>query len=202
MWNKVVEHIVACELAANIDAPVVARYCEAWSNWKRAEEFLHAHGETYTVRSLISGQPMVVQWPQAAHALRLATELSRLERVLGIGPFMRRRVKVNARPGTPHAHPTAFERAYCLGGPEATRKRLERQARGEWLKQTKLGEAATALREGSSVKVRNDQNVTPIGRSARGLALVERAVVDGRRSCVSMCAHSGRGSPQEGPSRC
>ncbi|MCK6477778.1 MAG: P27 family phage terminase small subunit [Phycisphaerales bacterium] len=61
-----------CELAANIDAPVVARYCQAWSSWKRAEEFLHAHGETSTGRSLVSGRPVVMQWPQAAHALRPA----------------------------------------------------------------------------------------------------------------------------------
>ncbi|MCG3121993.1 MAG: hypothetical protein GIKADHBN_00366 [Phycisphaerales bacterium] len=149
MWNKVVEHIVACELAANIDAPLVARYCQAWSSWKRAEEFLHAHGETYTVRSLISGQPVMMQWPQAAHALRLASELSRLERVLGIGPFMRRRVPVNARPGTPHAHPTAFERKYCRGGVDATRKRFERRARRERLKQMKLAEAAAAWRKGT-----------------------------------------------------
>ncbi|MCG3123913.1 MAG: hypothetical protein GIKADHBN_02351 [Phycisphaerales bacterium] len=72
MWNKVVEHIVACELAANIDAPLVARYGGAWSSSKRAEEFLNAHGETSTVRSLVSGRSVVVQWPHAAHALRLA----------------------------------------------------------------------------------------------------------------------------------
>lgn len=81
-----------------VDAGALARYCVLWLRWRKAEEFLAVHGDTYVVRGrpAADGKPGVPvgfkTYPQAQHALVLAHELLRLEREFGLTPSARARL--------------------------------------------------------------------------------------------------------------
>lgn len=129
MWHQLVDFLEACRILTMLDAPLIVQYCQTWSSWKRAEEFLHTHGETYPVKNPAGGAPLMLEWPQVKQALRLAAELTRIEKQLGISPHMRSKLRINARPGTAHAHKSEFDRRMEKGGVDAARKRRQRQQR-------------------------------------------------------------------------
>lgn len=126
LWRKVVEFTHAMGSLSLLDGPVVAQYCQVWSLWKRAEEFLHRHGDTYPTRVPGGGPPIQIEWPQAKQVRRLAAELSRLERQLGISPQMRGKLPVNARPDTPYAKGFKIDRLQRSGGVANGRRQRQR----------------------------------------------------------------------------
>lgn len=88
-----------------VDGNALARYCVLWLRWRRAEEFLAVHGDTYVVRGrpAADGKPGVPvgfkTYPQAQHALVLAHELLRLEREFGLTPSARARLVLDVVAG-------------------------------------------------------------------------------------------------------
>ncbi len=139
MWYKLTNFMAACRHLTLLDGPLLSRYCQAWSYWKRAEEFLQRHGETYPVKGAPGQGPLLLPWPHVAHALRLSSELSRIEKQLGLHPGFRCQLRVRARPDTQYAHPTEFERWTEGGGVEAARKRRQRQLRRQRARRAVIG---------------------------------------------------------------
>jgi P27 family predicted phage terminase small subunit len=92
MWRWVVPHLDTLKYVIVIDRGILARYCQAWSRWKRAEEFLQKYGETYPIKDSAGKVRCFCPWPQVAIAHQLGLLLLRLEQELGLSPASRTRI--------------------------------------------------------------------------------------------------------------
>ena len=93
-------HLDAMGVLTRLDQNALARYATLWVRYRKAEEFIEKHGDTYVVRDKPGpngepGQPVGFKtYPQWRHALALAQELVRLEREFGLTPSARARLSV------------------------------------------------------------------------------------------------------------
>ncbi len=88
----------AIGVVAHLDANALARYATLWVRYRKCEEFVAKHGDTYVAR----GKPGKDRepgpaigfklYPQAKQALALSVELLRLEREYGLTPAARARL--------------------------------------------------------------------------------------------------------------
>ena len=104
VWNQTVEHLEIMQLLTIVDGNALARYCQTFARWKRAEEFIQKYGETYPLKDEKGQVRCFMPWPQVAISHKLATLLTRLEQEFGLTPSARSRVSVGAtrtlaRPG-------------------------------------------------------------------------------------------------------
>jgi P27 family predicted phage terminase small subunit len=77
-----------------IDGNALARYCQLWSRWKRAEAFIQKHGDTYPLKDEKGRIRCLQQFPQVSIANKLAQQLTRLEQEFGLTPSARTRIHV------------------------------------------------------------------------------------------------------------
>lgn len=92
-------HLDAQGLLTRLDQNALARYATLWIRYRKAEEFIAKHGDTYVVHGRPGpngepGEPTLKTYPQWRHALSLAQELVRLEREFGLTPSARTRLSV------------------------------------------------------------------------------------------------------------
>jgi len=93
-------HLDAVGVLTRLDQNALARYATLWVRYRKAEEFIAKHGDTYVVRGKPgpNGEPAqpvgFKTYPQWRHALALAQELTRLEREFGLTPSARSRLSV------------------------------------------------------------------------------------------------------------
>lgn len=99
-WKYVIAELKKMGVLAESDRNALARYCVLWSRWKKAAQFIEAHGESYPIYAIDkegkvvyvakedgSKQPVVrqfAQFPQVATFKSLNTDLLRLEQQFGL----------------------------------------------------------------------------------------------------------------------
>jgi len=104
-WKRLVPRLERMGVLAGIDGHALARYCQTWSQWREAQEFIAKNGWTYPARDKEGNVMTVNRWPQVAIASDLADKLTRLEQQFGMTPSARTRLVVN-----PPAQPCGEDR--------------------------------------------------------------------------------------------
>ncbi len=100
-WNDLSARLQAMGVLGTIDWHALALYCQLWSRWRQAEEFLARHGDSYIVRDNRGEVRGVKLYPQVKLAGQLAEQLTRLGREFGLSPSARTRVQTIPMPRTP-----------------------------------------------------------------------------------------------------
>lgn len=110
VWDQVCDTIDGIGVLAVTDGAAIARYCEMFVRWWRANEFVQKNGETYpqyhidkdgnTLRNENGNKiiRMMRTWPQVAILSDLSTQLLRLEQQFGLTPAARAGLKVESKP--------------------------------------------------------------------------------------------------------
>ena len=89
VWARLVPLLQELYLLTRADANTLARYCQTYVRWKRAEQFIQQYGETYPVKSGNGIVKCFFNFPQVATAQKLSALLTKLERELGLTPAAR-----------------------------------------------------------------------------------------------------------------
>lgn len=100
MWRSLVPLLSAAGMLTKVDAAALTRYCQAWSRWKKAEEFLQKYGETYPLKDDQGRLRCFMPYPQVSIANQLSHTLTRLEQEFGLTPSARTRIQVDGRPAS------------------------------------------------------------------------------------------------------
>ena len=101
-WKQIVPKLQGMRVLTLADCNALARYCQLWSRWKKAELFIQKHGETYPLKDERGKIKCLMPFPQVAIAHKLAAQLTRLEQEFGLTPSARTRIKVEpVRVGDP-----------------------------------------------------------------------------------------------------
>lgn len=96
-WRRIIRHLEFMRILSPADRHALARYCQLWSRWKKAELFLQKYGETYPLKGENGEIKCFMPWPQVAIAGKLAQALTRLEQEFGLTPSARTRIVVDPR---------------------------------------------------------------------------------------------------------
>ncbi len=93
-WKQLVPKLDLMRVLTRIDRNALARYCQLWSRWKKAELFIQKHGDTYPLKDDSGRIKCLMPFPQVAIAHKLAGQLTRLEQEFGLTPSARTRIHV------------------------------------------------------------------------------------------------------------
>ncbi len=114
LWAETAPLLVQMRILTKADRQALARYCQTWSRWRKAEMFLQKYGESYPLKDDEGKVKCFMPWPQVSSANKLAGTLARLEQEFGLTPSARTRIDVNRcsmeHPPPPHT-PEDAERA-------------------------------------------------------------------------------------------
>ena len=94
-WRQLLPMLDQMGVLSRIDRNALARYCQLWSRWKKAELFIQKHGDTYPLKDERGNIRCLQQFPQVAIAHKLAGQLTRLEQEFGMTPSARTRINVD-----------------------------------------------------------------------------------------------------------
>ena len=87
-WKKIVKQMGIMGILTYADENLVARYCETWARWRRANQFIIEKGEGYPVTR--DGKIVSVhKFPQTVVASQLLSELTKMEDRMGLSPGSR-----------------------------------------------------------------------------------------------------------------
>jgi P27 family predicted phage terminase small subunit len=78
-WKQLVPKLEAMRVLTKVDRNSLARYCQLWSRWKKAELFIQKHGDTYLLKDDRGKIKYLMQFPQISITHKLAAQLTRLE---------------------------------------------------------------------------------------------------------------------------
>src|SRR5262249_25474783 len=92
--NEVVLRLEQIRVIAHIDGNALAKYCQLWTRWKKAELFIEERGDIYPLKDDMGRIKCFQQFPQVAIAHRLALALTRMEAEFGMRPSERSRINV------------------------------------------------------------------------------------------------------------
>lgn len=92
VWAQVSSILEESGVMTSADGNALARYCQLFARWKRAEQFIQQYGETYPVKSGNGTVKCFFQWPQVTIAQKLAITLTKLEHEFGLTPAARARI--------------------------------------------------------------------------------------------------------------
>ena len=84
-----------------------------YSRWRKAEEFLLKHGDSYPLKDGNGKIKCLQPFPQAANAHKLGALLTKLEQEFGLSPSAR--VRLSACLPPPPREPTDFDRFLMEG---------------------------------------------------------------------------------------
>ena len=76
-----------------IDGNALALYCQTWSRWRKAEEFIAQHGDSYIVKDRKGNFVGVRLYPQVKLANQLGQQVAQLGRDFGLSPSARARIR-------------------------------------------------------------------------------------------------------------
>lgn len=82
-----------------IDGDALAAYCDSWSQWSKARDFLKKHGFTFTIKGDDGKTKCVQQWPQVSIYNKMLAALRQYQQEFGLTPSSRSAIKVNANAG-------------------------------------------------------------------------------------------------------
>jgi P27 family predicted phage terminase small subunit len=97
VWAQLVPILEEMAVLTKADLNPLARYCQLFIRWKRAELFIQQYGETYPVKSARGQVKCFFAWPQVGIAHKLSQALTRLEQEFGLSPSARTHVEVDRR---------------------------------------------------------------------------------------------------------
>lgn len=95
-WRTLAPKLKGMRVLTEVDQNALARYCQLWSRWREAEEFIAKRGTTYSVRDKEGNVVSLKKYPQVAMADELADKLLRLEQHFGLTPSARTRLPGHA----------------------------------------------------------------------------------------------------------
>ncbi len=93
-WKRLVPQLKRMRLLTAADGDALVAYCQTWSRWKRAEEFLEKHGDVYPIRDEVGRVRCMQQFPQVAISRNLAQLLKAYQQEFGLTPSARTRIEV------------------------------------------------------------------------------------------------------------
>ncbi|MCA9312293.1 MAG: phage terminase small subunit P27 family [Phycisphaerales bacterium] len=93
-WDQLVPELEAMGVLTTIDGHALAVLCQTWGRWRKADEFIQKHGETYTVRDEMGKVRLVKRFPQVAVASDCVRTLNRFFQEFGLTPSARSRITV------------------------------------------------------------------------------------------------------------
>jgi len=96
VWAQVIPLLEEMGVMTSADSNALARYCQLFARWKRAEQFIQQYGETYPVKSGNGTVKCFFQWPQVTIAQKLSITLTKLEHEFGLTPAVRMRIEVQS----------------------------------------------------------------------------------------------------------
>ena len=98
-WKRVSADLDAMGLLAKTDENALARYCDCWDRWRKAQAFLAERGDYYVQRGpdflndqgeTVKGPTIkMIKFPQVLIYERLTVILSRTEQEFGLNPSAR-----------------------------------------------------------------------------------------------------------------
>jgi P27 family predicted phage terminase small subunit len=94
-WAALAPWLGVADVLRRTDANALARYCTLLARWRKCEEFIQKHGDTYTVKNNKGEVVGVKEFPQVRRASDLAAQLVRLEAEFGLTPSARSRIAVD-----------------------------------------------------------------------------------------------------------
>lgn len=93
-WREIVPQLHDMQVLSLIDRQALANYCQVWSRWRKAEEFLQKHGDALPIKDESGNLKYLAQFPQVAIARNLLTILNRYQAEFGLTPSARTRISV------------------------------------------------------------------------------------------------------------
>jgi P27 family predicted phage terminase small subunit len=105
-WGQVLPQLRQMKVLSRIDENALARYCQYWSRWRKAEDFIAKHGSVYPLKDEQGRTKCLQQFPQVAIAHKLGALLTRLEAEFGMTPSSRSRIQTG-RPDESEEDPMA-----------------------------------------------------------------------------------------------
>ncbi len=97
-WRNVASQLRMMGVLTRVDENALARYCQLWARWKRAELFIQKYGNTYPLKDNEGAVKCFQQFPEVAIAHRLALALTKMEAEFGMTPSSRSRIHVDVQP--------------------------------------------------------------------------------------------------------
>lgn len=107
IWDRLVPNLEELSLLTKVDLNALSRYCEAFSRWLEAKEFLEKKGETYTLYNELTEEEIaegktqadrtikyIVQFPQVNIYSSLLKDLLKYEQQFGLTPASRASISV------------------------------------------------------------------------------------------------------------
>ena len=94
MWKRLIPMLSDMGVLTEVDGNAVARYCQLWSRWKRAEQFIQKNGDVFPIKAEDGSIKYLQQFPQVGIANNLAAQLNRLETEFGLTPSSRSRIRI------------------------------------------------------------------------------------------------------------
>jgi P27 family predicted phage terminase small subunit len=96
-WKALVPMMVVTGLLTRIDRNALARYCQYYARWKRAEQFIQQYGSTYPIKDERGQVKCFALFPEVAIASKLGQQLTRLEQEFGLTPSSRSRISIDVK---------------------------------------------------------------------------------------------------------
>ena len=89
VWRRTVALMQEMGILTRADANILARYCQTYARWVRAEQFIQQRGEIYPVKSGNGVVKCFFNFPAVGTAQKLSALLTKMERELGLTPAAR-----------------------------------------------------------------------------------------------------------------
>ena len=99
-WKQLVPQLEAMGILAKIDGHALCVLCQTWARWRKAEEFIEEHGESYPVKDTNDRIKYLKKFPQVSTAESCARTLNRFMAEFGLTPSARTRTAVTGGEAT------------------------------------------------------------------------------------------------------
>ncbi len=91
-WKRLIPQLDRMGVLTKIDGHALTILCQTWARWRKAEEFIQQHGETYPVKDENGNVRYLKKFPQVSIAESCAKTLSRFMQEFGLTPSARTRL--------------------------------------------------------------------------------------------------------------
>ncbi len=93
-WRQIVPQLEQMGVLSKIDGHALVVLCQTWARWRKAEEFINKHGETYPVKDDAGKVRFLKKFPQVSVAESCAKTLNRFMQEFGLTPSARTRISI------------------------------------------------------------------------------------------------------------
>jgi P27 family predicted phage terminase small subunit len=94
-WDQLLPQLDELGVLSSTDGNAIARYCQAWSDWRKCCDFIAKRGMVYTLKGDDGKAKCLQQFPHVSIRNKLQLELTRLEQEFGLTPSARSRIQVS-----------------------------------------------------------------------------------------------------------